>query len=649
MTKYIAILLLFCAALFAQTDTTEVASETPTELPVVTVETAESRAEVAVDSLSADTVQIGDVESLAEEAADTLSVDSTVVETMWVPRTPDPVQIAGLVNPVSGVYSWSNDPLEGMGFDELSYVSIRDANDLAIAAKSCLDIVCNLLAADSSEVDYVIVMPEDSSDYQVYNVMDKVVILEAPREDLVAVFDAYLQDLAGMEEIVVAAEPDSVAAFEGPSTSIDVEAVARADHRAKARRIWDRQFRAPARLSNNPANYARPFAATTSWNLLPDFQVGVRNSLLTPGWYNDWLTSGGVWDQAMKTEFLETIRDQQFALSIIPQFKNMFGFRIGRFGLNIDNMSFIEVGLPANLIGLPFTDIVLNESLNFSGTEIFAIPAAIKATVSYAHPIETALGNLNIGIGVSDYSAAGYLHVKSDSLSLTMTEDSVFIYASGRATGTLGGIDGHVDDPDMDNLDVMSMLSNPGFGLDLGLALDLHPLIKQELELQVAVQNIGAAYTWSDVRSESYIFEQRMPAPGDADLDSVEQYQTSETYNAISEEDFTYEVPMVLNMAAYYQPLPIILLGVGIEQALIDEASMGYVPEPQFRYQVNVYPFSWFDLSYYKENQFGEPLHRFSSGFHFGFLETGLSVLFYNGLNTNAKGVGFGLSSSLHF
>jgi hypothetical protein len=55
------------------------------------------------------------------------------------------------------------------------------------------------------------------------------------------------------------------------------------------------------------------------------------------------------------------------------------------------------------------------------------------------------------------------------------------------------------------------------------------------------------------------------------------------------------------------------------------------------------------DFSYYKQNQYGDPVHTFGSGLHFGFLETGFTLSFFNGLNTDAKGIGFGLSSSLHF
>lgn len=590
------------------------------------------------------------VDSSALVEADTLVVEEPVMA--WIQKEPEPIQVSGLMN--KGTLYWSNDGLEGIGLDQLDYVTIQDPTLIAIKANDCLDIVCHLLATDSSGVNYVIVAPEDSSDFRIYDILTKTVMIEASADSIVQAFDTYLRDLAGMEYIEVKAEEIAPVV---PSLAEDLPvALPVYAPRANALKIKHRQFRSMEELASNPANLARDYNSFSSWNLLPDFKFSVRNSLLTPGWYKEWWTVGGVWDASMKNDYLETVAGQDLALNISPEFQSLFGFRIWRVGVNVGLTSHIKMVLPGSFLGLPMQDIEFYDStaaepkfLDYGGLEIEAIPLVIKSSLSYAHPISTPYGNLKVGIALNVLEAVGYMRMESDEFKVVLTEDSIHVTASGQGWATAAGIDGHLDDLNTDDMDPGSTVSDPGIGIDLGLIADLQPLLKQEVEIQVALRNIGATYKWSDVTRSVWTFEQVMPAPGNAELDSIEQYQHSTDSTIATGEEFSIDVPTVFNLTAYYQPLPRILIGVGLEQAFTDEAQFGYSPDLQFAYQLNLYAFPWLDFSYYKQNQYGEPVHTFGSGFHFGFLDTGFTLSFFNGLNTDAKGIGFGLNSSLHF
>ena len=643
--------------LMAQTDSTATQPINTTEVEAL-AESADSTAmpaeEIAVtDSMVSDSVFTESLEmdsTLVDSSffAETDTLEIIEPEMVEIQNDPVPVVVTGLTN-LGPLYFWSTDGLMGLNLEFLDYVTILDPVLIAVKAADCNDIVCHLLATDSSDVDYVIVTPEDSSDYRIYDTDTKVVVLEAPGSDLAVAFDAFLKDLAGTSLIAVV---PADTAFVGPVLTDDLGLeAARMEKRKKSLRIRNRQFRSMDQVFDNPANLARNFNTYTSWNLVPNFNVSVHNSLLTPGWYSDWWTIGGVWDDVAKADYLSTIMDKNMAINISPDFQSLFGFRIGRFGLNLSGISHIEMNLPGNMLGLPMQDILFDEPIENGGLEIEAVPFVAKATLSYAHPVKTAFGELKVGLGINMYEAAGYMHVVSDDFTVLMSQDSVQITASGEGWVTNAGIEGRLEDTEAGDLDPMSALSNIGVGIDLGVIMDLEDYLKQEVEVQVSLRNIGAQYKWSDVTHSAWTMDMVLPTLGPDELDTldIEEYQTTTDSTLSTNGEITIDVPTLFKMAAVYQPIPQVMIGVGLEKALIDESQFGYSPDLELNYQLNLYAASWIDFSYYKHNQYGDPVHTFGSGLHFGFLDTGFTLSFFNGLNTEAKGIGVGLRSSLHF
>ncbi len=658
------LILTLSSFLMAQMDSTITESTEPTEVEESVVESTDSlkiSAEeiAATDSTTLDSVLSGTMEmdSTMTDSSDLVEADTLEVvepEMVEVQNDPKPVVVTGLSN-LGPLYFWSTDGLLGLNLESLDYLTILDPVLIAVKAADCNDIVCHLLATDSSDVDYVIVTPEDSTDFRVYDTDTKVVVLEAPGSDLTIALDIFLRDLAGTTMVEVVPEDT---AFVGPVLTDDAELhAARHARHMHSLKIKNRQFRSMDELFSNPANLGREFNSFTSWNLLPDFKISFRNSLLTPGWYTEWWTTGVDLGDAsgLKGEYLATIMDKDLAINVTPDFHTLLGFRIGRFGFNISGKSHIKMVIPGNTLALPMQDILLNEPIENSGLEIEAIPFVGKASFSYAHPVNTPFGDLKVGLGVNMYEAVGYLRTVSDDFSVLLTQDSIMITASGEGWVTQGGVEGHADDPDFDEFDVGSTASDLSVGIDLGVIMDLHDYLKQEVEVQFALRNIGAQYKWSDLTHEAWTFEQLMPAAGNIETDTadggggIEQYQTSTTTVLGEGEAFSIDVPTVMNLSAVYQPIPKVIIGAGIQKAFTDEVRLGYGPDLEINYQLNLYPASWLDFSYYKQNQYGEPVHTFGSGFHFGFLDTGFTLSLFNGLNTDAKGLGFGLRSSLHF
>ncbi len=668
----ILIILSLSSFLLAQTDSTvteapleesiETATEAVAEEPAV--EALEPEGEVSdstetpdddmvedesveMDSTSMEVVELDSMmaDSTAIVAEDTVATPKPVMG--WVQNDPAPTTLAGLVNE-GNLYYWTNDVLEGMDFTSLSYISILDPTMIAVNANDCLDIVCHLLASDGSGVNYVVVTKDDSSDVQIYNTVTKVVAIEAPADSIVSALDAYLKEIAGSEYLAIATEDTTVAE---PVVVVDQYELARQAAKRKTMKIRNNQFRELEDISSNPANLAREFDNTVSLNLLPDFKFSLHNSLLTPGWYTEWWTTGGVWDAAMKADYLSTITDKQLALNVAPDFHTLLGFRIGRFAFNLSGKSHIKMVLPGNTLGLPMQDILFDQPLDNGGLEMEVIPFVAKASLSYAQPVQTPLGDIKVGLGVNLYEAVGYLNVESDDFTIMMTRDSTVVSASGEGWVTEAGAKGPGTEPDLNDLDPMDATSNISIGFDIGAIMDLQSYIHQEVEVQVALKNLGAKYTWSDVTHSAWTMNMVLPllSAGELDTLDIEQYQTSTDSTLSTDAEVTIDVPTVFSLNAIYQPIPQVMIGFGIEKAFTDEVQLGYSPDLELNYQLNLYATPWLDFSYYKQNQFGDPVHTFGSGLHLGFIETGFTLSFINGLNANAKGLGFGLSSSIHF
>jgi hypothetical protein len=653
----ILIVLSLSSFLMAQTDST--ATEAPIE--EAALEAVEPAADIQTDTTETEELveaEAVDMDSTLMEVAtlDSMNTDTTAFvaeDTIvspepamgWVQNDPAPAVLAGLVNEGS-LYFWTNDKLETLDFTSLPYISILDPTMLAIKANDCLDIVCHLLASDDSGIDYVVVTKDDSSNVQIYNTLTKVVAIEAPPESIVAAFDAYLKDLAGSEYVEII--PTDTTA-EDSVIFVDQAELDRQADKLKTLKIRRRQFRALDDFISNPANLAREFDYSVSLNLLPDIRFSIRNSLLTPGWYKEWWTVGGIWDEAQKADYLATLEGKYMVVNISPTFPTLFGFSAGKFSFNISGRSHVKMRIPGDLLGLPFKDILLNEPADLSGLEVESIPFMGKASFSYGQPLETPIGEIKVGVGLNTYKGLGYVNFVNHEFTQVITEDSIITTTRGEGWATEGVLDGNLDNLNTENFDLMSTGSDITFGLDLGAIMDLEPMLHQEVEVQVSLKNIFAKYQWSGLTHEEWTFVNAIPAPGSANTDSTEQYQTNETLVLGTDETLSIKVPTVFNLAAYYQPIPKVIIGLGIEKAFTKNVRFGYSPDLEIYYQLNLYAAEWLDVSYYHQTRYGEPVHTFATGFHFGILETGLSLSLFDGINSGAKGIGIGIKSSLHF
>lgn len=650
--------------LFKGSEPDTVAQEPEETVVVDTTATVEEMPD-SVTSLDPEEVQ-ATLDSIATELASeteaAIEAAEAAFDSLDTMLQPD-IHVAGLIKDQS-ILRWGNEEIEDKGLTDIEGVSLASVDALILKSADCIDIVCYLLATADAGLEYIILSLEEGTQFQIYDAKTKVVMVETDTEGLVQ----SLTDLIyGPPEVADSALVDS--AFTALADSVP-PSVASDDYlidlglylpdfmhdpaqKEKKTKIRTRYFRDMRLLNQNPSNLARNYERFTSWNLLPDVAYNFHNSQLTPGWFTQWLTEGGVWSDAEKADFMSTLAEQNVEFRSHLALPSIIGIRIGPVGFNTSLVNWVNV-TPGKLVTLPWQDIKFDQTVDLGGLEVETVPAIVKAGLSYGQVIPTPIGDLRAGVGINMLTAGGYVKVQADTFTIETTFDSTFVRASGTGWYTLAGADGNLTDPNTDGLEPTKLISDAAVSLDLGVGLNLQPLINQELDLSLGLRNLGAQFNWSGIRHESWYYE--LDAPGlvelaDIDGDSLEEAGLARYGTEIidTEGTLTIDMPLVVSMTAVYQPVSMLFLRWNFEKALTDEAVIHVASEAQSRFQVSFFPWPALDFTFQRGKMFDVPVYTLGTGLHFGIWDGRIAFNFHNGFNTEAKGIGFNLSSSWHF
>ncbi len=586
-------------------------------------------------------------------------------------------KVAGLINE-GNIYRWSNDDLNSAGADGVEGLDLSAVDELILKSVDCLDIVCFLIAATGSGLDYIAMSTDDGKKFEIYDADTKVVVAETTDEELVTTLSVLTNGAgsgtdADAVAAAIAAADTTFAAMHDPSFGVASDTVAAPEapsfldkissympdfltnmpgaDRTKAQEIRLNEFRTLDAIGTNPAHLSRDFERFTTFNLM-DVSYNFSNSGLTPSWYTEWLTEGGIWDNETRDAFAATLQGQHFTFSSHLAFPTLFGFRIGPVALNMSAFSWVNFTLPGELLAQGFDPILLNDPIEFDGLELETIPGVAKTSIAYGQLIPTPIGDIGAGVGLSVYTAAGYLRAVSSELTILETEDSILVDASGEGWYTGAGIQGSIDSPNTDDLETSELISKQTAGLDLGFRYDLQPFLGQELEVMLSLQNLGAKFKWDNVIHEAWSYQ--FHAPNVADLaamsDSARQELESSSTEVLSTGgELEVSVPAVMGLTAIYQPVAPLLILMQFEKSLSSEDILHIQAAPQMKFQLSYYPIPAIDLTFRRSALLNVPVYTFGAGLHFGIWDAGMEFNFHNGLNAEAKGIGFGLFSSWHF
>jgi hypothetical protein len=316
-------------------------------------------------------------------------------------------------------------------------------------------------------------------------------------------------------------------------------------------------------------------------------------------------------------------------------------------------MHWSKVNLPGTFLAIPWTDIRLNDPIDFAGVELETVPFVATTNISYGQNIPTPIGNVGAGVGVNILTAAGYVRVVANEFTIVTREDSMFVSASGEGWYTLAGVDGSLENPETGGFSASDLISDQTIGINLGARYDLYPYLKQEVEVMASVRNLGAKFRWNGVTHEAWTYDLRAEGVAsleDLDKEGADRAVETTTTEVLADNDvLEISVPAVFSFTTIYQPINQLMLILNFEKALSSEDVLQIDTSPKARMQLSYYPIPQIDVSFKRSSLFDIPIYTLGAGLHFGIWNGRLDVNFHDGFNSGAKGAGLALNSSWHF
>ena len=404
----------------------------------------------------------------------------------------------------------------------------------------------------------------------------------------------------------------------------------------------------------NPSNLALRHETGTAWSIiLPmpfiPLQFRMNNSALTPGWVKDWF-QGQFLTETDKQQMTSVLRGKTLDIHTLVDLPTILGFRIGPVGFNAGAHVAINGVLPGDLLMLPWSNFTGDNPLTNLDLK-FETLDYVQGNIGYGREIPTPIGNVRAGAGIGLFMGFGYANVESEQFTLATSTDSVVVDLAARGFYTDPNI-GLLSDPNTGNMDFTNFPSSIGLGINLGAGLDLYKLTGQHLNVQFALNNIGASLNWSNVTEKTFsahavIYDvaavMDSTSNNDTYIDSL--LNPTETVVGVSSKSVT--IPMQIALAAQYQPIKQILLQASYRQYFSDGAA--WTTDPQMGLYLGIFPFPALEFRGAMNAFMGQTTWSGGFGLHFKRYELGFDFTAINGFGLDASGLGIRMTQSLYF
>lgn len=537
----------------------------------------------------------------------------------------------------------------------------------------CDELDCYLAAARDAGAELFLLINTYGDQVALYDPATGDLLGEASLSNPFAVFTAAMGGEFVPEENDITAEMTSLDSVSAAMDSLAAEAMAAAQAAALAAdseeaealpvsepHVWNnfdkvlyRHLRNFEAFVENPSHLALEQETATAWSIvLPmpfiPLQVRMNNSAFTPGWVEEWF-QGQYLTEADKEEMTSILSGKSLDIQTLVDIPTLLGLRIGPVGINSGMHVAIRGVLPGDLLMLPWsnftsenslTDLELSfETLNYSQTNI-----------GYGRTIPTPIGDVRAGAGLGIFFGFGYAKVESEEFTLATSLDSIEVNLAARGFFTDPNI-GLITDPNTDGMDLGNFPSSIGMGFNLGAGLNLYPLLKQHLDVQVALSNLGAKLTWDNVTEKTFtasavvynVVEVMDNSSDSTYIDSLLNPQEM----VVGVGRHSVSIPAQLSLVAQYQPIPQVLLQVAYRQSFSD--GVAWTTDPRLGLYVGLFPIPAVEFRGGINSFMGQTTWSGGFGLHFKRYEFGIDGTAINGMGANASGMGIRLSQSLYF
>lgn len=374
------------------------------------------------------------------------------------------------------------------------------------------------------------------------------------------------------------------------------------------------------------------------FDLVP-FGFHFTNETLSPNFLFDYFSKGQTLTQNEKSDISTTLENLHILTNITA---NPIVFEYGPVGFDVKLNTTINGKINGNLLSLPFQDFVIGSTLKQDmDIEIFSYH---QFGLKYGHKFKTDAATFRAGLGLNFYQGHTFFKAEVDTMEIINSDDSVSVDVSYYYEGSqmIWGILN-----ENDSLDIMETFSNSTQGFDIGFGVNLKKIIKQNVDVEFGLLNIGTTLEFEKAKKERYSYSlsgSGLQEIGEITSDSDQDFDTTLVYENKALE---VKIPSVLFLQVTYQPMPQFIFSVALEQGA--EKRFFTEDTPRLTFRTGFYPFNWLNMNYGLKTIHGQIMQNIGIGLQFSVLDFLINVSSYDGWKYNANGMGLNLRTSFYF
>ncbi|MDP6457458.1 MAG: DUF5723 family protein [Candidatus Marinimicrobia bacterium] len=379
-----------------------------------------------------------------------------------------------------------------------------------------------------------------------------------------------------------------------------------------------------------PALISAPAVRVRKALRVPFFSAAgqLDNSVISPAWISQYLSSGGYLDKEVKEEMLNTFPETGW--SLVPAIRAPFGVAIGNFAFSINLEVNGSVVIPKDMMGMIFNGLRFDEpvSLDDYRSDVQAV-----VPISFAYGKEMT-GNATLDKVFKRFFVGGalkYLYgvsrLRTESFSGSISTHKELVQFSGSSSA------------------MMALFNGSGFALDLGAAADVNDRMSAGLSLH----NLLGTIQWTNASTYDATFDlntKGVDLTDNAQVDSLSD-------NFLTEEESSGETvktsyPTYLLAGLQYNLAPKMTIYANYRQYFVEE--LNFDTSPIFSVAAEARPAAWlplrlgFSFGGFEEFKWGTGFGLNFAGYH---LDVGFSQT--RGMFNDAKGVSIAFEQTFFF
>jgi hypothetical protein len=402
----------------------------------------------------------------------------------------------------------------------------------------------------------------------------------------------------------------------------------------KSNKIFHRFFKSSIYSDNNPANLGinSPF-----YNFrfdLPSINIQLANKSISPQMIIDHFTTGEQLSINAQNEVYSNLSN----IHLLSQMNiNPFRLEFRKFRFSSELVTLINGDFSGEILSIPFSN--LNLGSDFDQKLDIEMVSFLKNSIGIGHTYKTKFATLRGGVNYNYYKGIIYAKTFADTFNLTNNLDNVSTKINLSVEGSelfWNSIEGNTVDETQ-----LGEISN---GFDIGFGVNLKKLIRQNLDIELIIKNIGATLTFKNAKNEIYSNE--------INVNNIVEF--ADSIHLLSEgmdtiiinKDIEINIPRKTILKATYQPIPQFVFSGGFEK--YSTQFLSQQSKPNIHLRAGYFPTNWFHLSYGLKTNNEQIVQSIGTGVQTGVMDILLNLSSYDGILNRANGLGLGFRISFY-